>query len=116
MATRPLRRAAVAALVRTPHFWLAMLGAVAALTLWDMQRVPGEQELAKAWIRAVTGYQQYLRGATHGAVRCRFRPTCSVYSQAAVGRHGIGRGLVLTVQRIWRCRGDVPLDTEDPLR
>lgn len=116
MAARPRPSAPLAKWVRKPHFWLTLFGAVAALALWDANRAPGEQRLAQAWIQAVTGYQQHLRGATHGAVRCRFRPTCSVYSQAAVGRYGIGRGLVLTVQRIWRCRGDVPLDTEDALR
>ena len=116
MAAPSWLRAQLAALLRTPHFWLALLGAVAALALWDAQRAPADQRLARAWIHGVTGYQQHLRGVTQGAIHCRFRPTCSVYSQAAVARYGIGRGLVLTVRRIWRCRADVPPDTEDTLR
>lgn len=35
--------------------------------------------------------------------RCRFHPTCSEYSRQAVGRHGVLRGMWLTVKRLARC-------------
>lgn len=34
---------------------------------------------------------------------CRFAPSCSVYAREAIERHGVGRGLELTWQRLWRC-------------
>ncbi|WP_336944999.1 membrane protein insertion efficiency factor YidD [Asaia sp. HN010] len=34
---------------------------------------------------------------------CRFHPSCSAYAQEALTRHGIGRGLWLTVRRLARC-------------
>lgn len=34
---------------------------------------------------------------------CRFYPTCSAYSQEAIERYGVARGLRLTVHRISRC-------------
>ena len=35
---------------------------------------------------------------------CRFRPTCSAYGEAAVLRHGILKGSLLTLWRILRCQ------------
>ena len=34
---------------------------------------------------------------------CRYHPTCSVYAEEAVTRHGIVRGLVLAFRRLSRC-------------
>ena len=34
---------------------------------------------------------------------CRFAPTCSRYSYQAIARHGIARGLWLTLRRLSRC-------------
>jgi putative membrane protein insertion efficiency factor len=34
---------------------------------------------------------------------CRFMPSCSVYAQEAIRRHGAARGLWLTVKRLARC-------------
>jgi putative membrane protein insertion efficiency factor len=34
---------------------------------------------------------------------CRFVPSCSVYAQEAIRRHGAGEGARLAVQRILRC-------------
>lgn len=36
--------------------------------------------------------------------RCRFWPSCSHFTYAAVERHGILRGLYLGAGRLWRCR------------
>ena len=35
--------------------------------------------------------------------RCRFYPSCSDYSMAALRQHGLFRGLWLAVRRIGRC-------------
>lgn len=35
---------------------------------------------------------------------CRFEPSCSHYAIDALRLHGAGRGLLLTVRRIARCR------------
>ncbi len=49
----------------------------------------------------VRGYQLTL-SAVIGR-HCRFEPSCSVYTQQAVMRHGVGRGLLLGGLRICRC-------------
>ena len=35
--------------------------------------------------------------------RCRFYPSCSSYAMEAVRRHGVGRGLELTLRRLLKC-------------
>jgi putative membrane protein insertion efficiency factor len=34
---------------------------------------------------------------------CRFHPSCSEYAVDALKRHGVGKGLWLTLRRIGRC-------------
>jgi hypothetical protein len=34
---------------------------------------------------------------------CRFEPTCSVYAREAIARHGLARGLRLSLGRLLRC-------------
>ena len=34
---------------------------------------------------------------------CRFTPSCSAYAEEAIGRHGSGRGMRLTLRRLLRC-------------
>jgi putative membrane protein insertion efficiency factor len=36
-------------------------------------------------------------------VSCRYQPTCSAYAIEALQRHGLLRGLALTVKRLMRC-------------
>ena len=49
---------------------------------------------------------------------CRFEPTCSEYAREALERHGVVRGLGLTILRLRRCRpgyagGDDPVPGEE---
>ena len=37
-------------------------------------------------------------------VRCRHWPSCSVYAEEAVRRHGVRTGVLLAVKRVFRCR------------
>jgi putative membrane protein insertion efficiency factor len=55
-------------------------------------------------------YQKYLSLDTGWAKRlfvtdrvCRFTPTCSEYAYQAIEKHGIIRGLSLSLARIFRC-------------
>ncbi len=56
--------------------------------------------LRKIILAVLKGYQM-----THVMRQpsCRFYPSCSKYSSIAIERHGLLRGLILTVVRIMRC-------------
>ena len=34
---------------------------------------------------------------------CRFEPSCSVYTEGAIARHGLRRGTILGLRRLLRC-------------
>ncbi len=36
--------------------------------------------------------------------RCRFTPTCSVYTIEALKKYGFPKGLLLSIKRLLRCR------------
>ena len=38
------------------------------------------------------------------APRCRFEPTCSAYAYEAIIRHGLLRGVALTIWRLLKCQ------------
>ena len=52
------------------------------------------------------------------APTCRFDPTCSEYSLTALRRHGISRGLRLSLKRLLRCHpfGGMGYDPVDERR
>jgi putative membrane protein insertion efficiency factor len=35
--------------------------------------------------------------------RCRFHPTCSVYTQEAIAKYGVLKGIYLGTRRLLRC-------------
>jgi uncharacterized protein len=59
---------------------------------------------AGAWLLLtfVRLYQIFLGPFFGGA--CKFHPSCSVYAQEAIARHGALRGTVLALKRLGRCR------------
>ena len=56
------------------------------------------KRLLKALIRAYTFAISPLLGAN-----CRFYPTCSVYAQEAIDRHGAMKGSVMAAKRLLCC-------------
>ena len=81
----------------------------------DSFRPPDRQITAKINIAAVNGYQRWGRPISKKFIRCRYRPTCSVYSIEAVEKYGIRKGLVLTTKRLIACQPSVPDGTPDPV-
>jgi len=55
----------------------------------------------QAIIIIIKGYRYFLRPVL--GTRCRFEPTCSVYAEIAIMRHGILRGSILAIRRILKC-------------
>ncbi len=101
--------------LKRPETYLVLLLIVGGLALADSFRAPDQQVTALAYVWSVHLYQGHLSRQLAGRVRCRFQPTCSHYSEEAVRRFGIRKGLRRTANRLWRCRNDVPLETRDPL-
>jgi hypothetical protein len=52
-------------------------------------------------LRLIRWYQDAFAGRPSP---CRFFPSCSEYAHEAITVHGPGRGLVLAVRRLVRCR------------
>ena len=52
-------------------------------------------------IALLDAYKRFLSPLLPRA--CRFEPTCSMYAREAISRHGLGRGGVLAVRRLFRC-------------
>ena len=57
--------------------------------------------LRKIFIIPITLYQYVLSPLI--PISCRFEPTCSNYSKEAILKHGIMKGIALTIKRILRC-------------
>lgn len=56
-----------------------------------------------AWVLgSIAAYQTQV--SPHRASCCKFTPTCSHYATQAITTYGLGRGLLLTVRRVTRCR------------
>ena len=103
--------------LKHPGTYIAILFALGILLCVDSARSPANQFSARAYIAAVHSYQHISgKGLLGKYVKCRYTPTCSHYSEEAVQRYGITKGLELTASRLWHCRSSVPMGTADPLR
>ena len=56
----------------------------------------------RAVIAVITLYRTVLSPFLPPA--CRFLPSCSEYGATAVERHGVTRGLLMTLHRLLRCQ------------
>jgi uncharacterized protein len=101
--------------LRHPATYLAALGVVTLTLMLDASRPAEGQFSARIYLVAIEDYQRFASPQVSKFVACRYTPTCSHYSAEAVRRFGLGRGLWLTVARLWRCRAAVPLGTADPV-
>lgn len=52
-------------------------------------------------IALINFYQRFISPLK--APSCRFYPTCSSYAREAIERHGVVRGLLLSLGRLGRC-------------
>jgi putative membrane protein insertion efficiency factor len=57
--------------------------------------------LALIGILPIRAYQALISPLLPGS--CRYQPTCSAYAVEAIERHGLLRGLWLTLRRLLRC-------------
>jgi uncharacterized protein len=101
--------------LRHPGTYLALLGLILAAVVADSLRPPDREVSAHVYVAMVRAYRTAGRPVVANFVQCRFRPTCSRYSIAAVQKYGLRRGLALTSARLWRCRSGVLLGSDDPL-
>ena len=53
-------------------------------------------------ISIIKFYKKYI-SCLKGGPTCRFTPTCSTYAIEALEKHGVIKGLILTIWRILRC-------------
>ena len=58
-------------------------------------------------------YQKFLSPLVGN--QCRFYPTCSQYSYEAFERHGVIKGLFLTIRRLLKCHPWVKCEWHDPV-
>jgi putative membrane protein insertion efficiency factor len=104
--------------LRRRHVLIARIAAVALAiaAICDWTRPPRSQASVILYNNIVIGgYRLILKPFSDRFVGCRFRPTCSVYSEEAMLAHGFPKGVWLTTSRLFRCMPWVPLGTSDPV-
>jgi uncharacterized protein len=110
--------APISAASRQSRRWIFALAAVlfAVALLFDWTRPPRQQISVVLYQRLVLGgYRSLLKPLSDRFLQCRFRPTCSHYSEEAMLAHGFPKGLWLTTARLIRCMPWVPPGTRDPV-
>ena len=102
-------------LARDPRCWLVIIAVILALIILDAARAPSEQITVKIYVAGISAYQALCRPVIVRLIHCRYRPTCSQYCIAAARKHGLGRGLLLSIRRVLSCKKSVPEGTFDPI-
>jgi putative membrane protein insertion efficiency factor len=98
------------------HGKLIAAVALAAAAIFDWTQPPAAQFSVRCYDWAVIApYRYAIHPVIAPVTHCRFRPTCSRYSQEAMHAHGFLRGLVLTGWRIMRCGPWTKEGTVDPV-
>jgi putative membrane protein insertion efficiency factor len=75
-----------------------------SITLVSRSTEPARAERAlgaRALLRVIAWYQRFTSGRVSA---CRFYPSCSNYAREAIEVHGAGRGGLLALRRLSRCR------------
>ena len=102
--------------VPRPRILVVVAVVFTAATICDWTRPPRQQISVALYERTVIGgYRVLLKPFSDRFLRCRFQPTCSVYSEEAMRVHGFPKGLWLTTARLFRCMPWVPVGTRDPV-
>lgn len=88
---------------------------VSLVLIADLTRPPERQWSAAALLAGIHLYQRTLSPWVETAgVRCRFRPSCSRYAEAAIRQDGAFVGLLRGAVRIARCGPWTAAGTVDP--
>ncbi len=83
--------------VKRRRVWIFFIVAtgIAVAAIGDWTKPATTQASVQFYNRAVViGYFRYVRPITSRFVRCRFQPTCSIYSITAMQTHGFPKGIV----------------------
>ena len=98
---------------RRPKAFIAATLLLLALGL-DLARAPRDQLTARFLLGSIHLYQAAL-SPRMGAlgVRCRFKPTCSHYGEAAIRKYGAWKGSWMAAWRVLRCGPWTPAGTVD---
>lgn len=95
-----------------------MVGAAAVFVLAvavDLGRPAPRQLSARVLIAGIHAYRSHLSPHAKAlGVRCRFRPSCSRYAEAAIAADGALVGSLRAAWRLARCGPWTPAGTYDP--
>ena len=69
---------------------------------------------AQAALAAISSYRAHVSPHMATFVRCRFKPTCSVYGYQSILKYGLFVGGARAIWRIARCGPWTPAGTSDP--
>ena len=61
----------------------------------------GLKKVRRQTIGLINIYQQSV--SPYLGIRCRYEPTCSHYTQDAINKYGVIKGLLIGVQRLLKC-------------
>ena len=102
--------------VRKRRITLGVVLVLLVASLFDWRRPPERQISVPIyeWL-VIKGYRATMRPFTSLVTRCRMQPTCSQYSSEAVHKHGLPKGVWLTLKRLGRDMPWVKSGTHDPV-
>ena len=94
---------------------LVIIALMGIFLVVDVCRAPERQLSSRGLLLAIDAYQAtFSKTMPSMGVHCRFRPTCSYYTEEAIRRHGLLKGIGLGTKRILRCGPWTEADTLDP--
>lgn len=95
--------------------WLVAGAILLVLLAADLMRAPQNQLSARVLLAGIDLYQATASRAMPSlGVHCRFHPTCSRYTEAAIRQDGALVGSLRGAWRIARCGPWTPPGTVDP--